>query len=376
MAGNTAVICPAYRGTVTRGTSESPLRLTVRQLLAAPEFRLRVVAGAAGLDRPVRWAHSTELLDPGPYLRGHEIVLTVGASLTGADRCDAFARSVHASRGSAIGYGIGDVTSAVPPALGAACDRLELPLFEVPREVPFVSFTEWLAERLAAARDEEHERQETGRLLDLVRSGLASSEVVRGRLQRCGVDTGLMLGAALPAPVLADPQGGGVLAGVMGDVALVVAAGEEPVLALAADGPCGIGSLGPLAHLASSLAEGLAGLDLARRRGGVVRAADLATFPALLGRLGQRQLAPFLDQIARPLASYDAAHGTRLIGTLRTFLGTGGSVSTASRELFLHVNTLRHRLARIQSVTGRDPFDFDDRVAFAVALWAWDREET
>jgi DNA-binding PucR family transcriptional regulator len=164
-----------------------------------------------------------------------------------------------------------------------------------------------------------------------------------------------------------------MIAGMVGDVALVVAAEEAPVLALAADGPCGIGGLGPLTGLASSLDEALAALDLARRRGGVVRSADLATFPALLGRLGPPQLAPFLDQIARPLASYDAAHGTRLVDTLRTFLGTGGSVSTASRELFLHTNTLRHRLARIQSVTGRDPFDFDDRVAFAVALWAWDR---
>lgn len=62
-------------------------RVTVRQLLAVPRFRLRLVAGEAGLDRPVRWAHSTELLDPGPYLRGHELVLTA------ARRCGTRARA-------------------------------------------------------------------------------------------------------------------------------------------------------------------------------------------------------------------------------------------------------------------------------------------
>lgn len=354
--------------------AESPLRLTVRELLTVRSFQLRLVAGAAGLDLPVRWAHSTELLDPGPYLRGQEIVLTVGASLTDEGRCAAFARSVHASGGSAIGYGTGDVTEEVPAELGEACDRLALPLFAVPPEVPFVSFTEWLAERLAAARDAAHDLRETGRLLELVRSGLASAEAVRGRLWETGIDPDAVLGAALPASTLTDGSRLGVLAGTVGDIALIVAEAEEPVLGLAADAPCGIGGPGPLSRLPSSLTEALTGLDVARRRGGIVRAADLATFSTLLGTLGSRQLAPFVDQIARPLASYDAAHGTRLIDTLRTFLRTGGSVGAASAELFLHPNTLRHRLARIESVTGRNPLHFDDRIAYAIALWSWDRD--
>ncbi len=356
-------------------TGETPLRLTVRELLAVPQFRLRLVAGAAGLDRPVRWAHSTELLDPGPYLRGQEIVLTVGASLRSAGDCEEFARSAAASRASAIGYGVGDITPDVPADLRTACERLGLPLFAVPPEVPFVSFTEWLAERLAAARDHVHDRQETGRLLDLVRTGLASPEALHGRLADAGVGTGPLVAGALPVSALGEPPDG-VLAGVVGDLALVVTAGESPLLRLAGAGPCGIGGPGPLMHLPTGLGEATAALELARRRGGgIVRAGDLATFPALLGRLGRAELAPFLDQIARPLAAYDTAHGTRLVDTLRTFVDTGGSVGVASRRLFLHPNTLRHRLARIESITGRNPLAFEDRVALAVALWAWSREE-
>ncbi|MGW2311663.1 PucR family transcriptional regulator, partial [Actinomadura luteofluorescens] len=134
--------------------------------------------------------------------------------------------------------------------------------------------------------------------------------------------------------------------------------------------PAGVGSPGPLEHLPVSLAESLTALDTARRTGGVVHAADLATFQALLGRLEQHQLAPFVEQIARPLSDYDAAHGTRLTDTLRTFLDMGGAVGATSRALFLHPNTLRHRLSRIESLTGRDPMRFDDRVALAIAVWA------
>ncbi|MCW2919391.1 MAG: Transcriptional regulator, CdaR family [Actinomycetia bacterium] len=355
---------------------ESRLRLTVRELLAEPCFRLQLVAGSAGLDLPVRWAHSTELLDPGPYLRGYEIVLTVGAALTDPGRCRAFARSVRASRASAIGYGIADVTPDAPQALRKACDQLGLPLFEVPPEVPFVSFTEWLAERLAAVHDEEHDRAETGRLLELIRSELASPEAIRSHLEQAGLEVDLLVAAAVPA--LSIPARftcpPGTLLGVAGDVALLVVPEEERAAALAAgwdDAPCGIGSPGPFTHLPRSLTECLAGLDLARRRGGPVRAGDLATFPALLGRLSPRQIAPFVEQIARPLGSYDAAHGSRLIDTLRAFLDSGGSVSATSRALFLHPNTLRHRLTRIEAITGRNPLQFEDRVALAVAMWAW-----
>jgi hypothetical protein len=354
---------------------ESLLRLTVREVLAEPCFRLRLVAGSAGLDLPVRWAHSTELLDPGPYLRGHEIVLTVGAALTDPARCRAFARSARDSRASAIGYGIADVTPDAPRALREACDRLGLPLFEVPPEVPFVSFTEWLAVRLAAVRDEEHDRAEIGRLLELIRSGLASPEAIRSHLRQAGLSGDPLLAAAVPVESVPErfALAPGTLLGVAGDVALLLVPDEERAAALAAGwhAPCGIGSPGPFTHLPRSLTESLAGLDLALRRGGTVRAGDLATFPALLGRLSQRQIAPFIEQIARPLASYDAAHGSRLIDTLRAFLEAGGSVSSTSRALFLHPNTLRHRLTRIEAITGRNPLQFDDRVALAVAMWAW-----
>ncbi len=341
---------------------EAP-RVTVRRLLEVPRFRLRLVAGEGGLDRPVRWAHSTELLDPGPYLRGQEIVLTVGSSLRDAEACRIFAGSVKAGRATAIGYGVGDVTPTVPDALCQGCRRLGLPLLEVPPEVPFVSFTEWFAEQVVTDREERYEREETGRLLRMIREGLASAEVLRPRIDEVGLDHGSLLAIAMDVP---DEEPPGLL-GVDGDTAILIG-NEENVWSE----PAGIGGPGPLEQLRSTLAECLVALDVARRTGGIVRGSDLATFPALLRRLTPDQLAPFLDQVARPLREYDGEHGTRLVETLRTFLESGGSVGAASRALFVHPNTLRHRLSRIEALTGRNPLRFEDRVALAIAIWAED----
>ncbi|CND58635.1 CdaR family transcriptional regulator [Mycobacterium tuberculosis] len=333
---------------------------TVRQLLEEARFRMRLVAGEPGLDRPLRWTHSTELPDPSPHLRGHEIVLTVGASLGDSGACAAFAEAVKAGRGSAIGYGVGDVTEEVPAELREACERLGLPLLEVPAEVPFVGFTEWFAERLASTADVRHEREETGRLLRMVQQGLASPEVVRERIDGAGLDSAALLVIAMDGVTDELP---GVL-GLDGDLALLITNDAH-----AWSEPAGIGSPGPLDHLPVSLTESLTALNSARRGGGVVHASDLATFHALLGRLDQEQLAPFAQQIARPLKEYDQAHGTHLTETLRTFLDMGGAVGATSRALYLHPNTLRHRLSRIEALTGRDPLRFDDRVALAIAVW-------
>ncbi len=58
--------------------------LTVADVLALPVLaagRPRVVTGADGLHRPVRWVHITELTDPASFLKGGELVLTTGMPL-------------------------------------------------------------------------------------------------------------------------------------------------------------------------------------------------------------------------------------------------------------------------------------------------------
>ena len=41
---------------------------SIRHLIALPELRSRLLSGAGGLDRPVRWAHVCELDDPTEWL--------------------------------------------------------------------------------------------------------------------------------------------------------------------------------------------------------------------------------------------------------------------------------------------------------------------
>jgi sugar diacid utilization regulator len=54
------------------------------------------------------------------------------------------------------------------------------------------------------------------------------------------------------------------------------------------------------------------------------------------------------------LAAYDRERGASLLGTLEEFLARRGNISATSEALYVHPNTLRQRLRRIQELSGID----------------------
>lgn len=76
-----------------------------------------------------------------------------------------------------------------------------------------------------------------------------------------------------------------------------------------------------------------------------------------------------------PLLGYDAQHDARLVETLVVFLEHGGSWQRTAECLHLHVNSLRYRIGRIESLTMRSLANTADRVDFFLALRAWEESE-
>jgi purine catabolism regulator len=122
---------------------------TVADLLAIDELRLGLVAGAKGLERPIRWAHVSELRDPTPFLRGGEVLLTTGLGLRGPPAGQAgYVERLARADLAALGIGLGFAFKATPPAVLETADQTGFPVFEVPFEVPFIAITEALFSRL------------------------------------------------------------------------------------------------------------------------------------------------------------------------------------------------------------------------------------
>lgn len=120
--------------------------LTVGELVRSLDLGL--LAGEPGLEAPVRWVHISELEDPTPWMSGGELLLTTGLQLDTAKRQRAFVDLLADHQLAGLGFGTGFSHRTVPDAVVAAARERELPLVEVPYDVPFIAVTEAAFSRL------------------------------------------------------------------------------------------------------------------------------------------------------------------------------------------------------------------------------------
>ncbi len=96
--------------------------------------------------------------------------------------------------------------------------------------------------------------------------------------------------------------------------------------------------------------------------------AEVGSHSLLLDAAHQGLHDAFRATLLVPLEEYDAANGGHLVETLRVFLDTACSWTRSAEQLFVHVNTLRYRIAQVEQLTGRSLSSMGDRVDLYLAL--------
>ncbi|PSK99067.1 PucR-like helix-turn-helix protein [Murinocardiopsis flavida] len=184
----------------------------ISELMAIKRLRLRFLSGAEHAHREVRWAYTTDLLEPRRYLSGGELVLTGMMWRTGPGDSEVFVRSlvdagvVCAAAGTALGE--------IPPDLIAACEAHGLPLIEVPTETSFGAVTEEVLGLLTRHRFSAiaENRDRHRRLMAEVAAGADFPEVFAAAAAEAGVSawvlssTGRAVAAAGPELSAADRE--------------------------------------------------------------------------------------------------------------------------------------------------------------------------
>jgi sugar diacid utilization regulator len=140
---------------------------------------------------------------------------------------------------------------------------------------------------------------------------------------------------------------------------------------LRADGiPLAVGVSGvvlDLAALPDAYGEASAAIERLRPDGGVLAIGTLSAFDCLtlFGRdAAWRRTAPAL----RRFVTEDRAEGSVLITTLRAYADADFNVKVAAARLFVHPNTARYRLAKIEERTGLDLRRFADVQEILIAV--------
>ncbi|MDR8409036.1 helix-turn-helix domain-containing protein [Nonomuraea sp. 3-1Str] len=369
--------------------------MRLADLLARDDMSLTVVTGHDALDREVRRAYPTDLPDPRRYLRSGDLVLTSGVWYGEPSDCDTFADALWACDVAGLVVGL-IVLGELPEALVRACERRGLPLLLAAPDQSFGAITEAVSAEGFAAEQHRAERARAQTLLDVLGTQQLAPGEVSAHLRLLGADPGLpttamvvssrVAGHDLPAMLhegLAR-KGRHLVVGGRPDEAVVLVNGRatrksltEELRALAAARP-GLRIAAGISEAATSVSQLGEALETARRgmesaldgEGpvSVMSVADVASFDLLLAGLPGGVRRTFREHVLGPVEEYDARHGSELMRTLDVFLETCGSWQRAADELYVHVNTLRYRMQRIEELTGRRMSSMRDRTDLYLAL--------
>jgi Purine catabolism regulatory protein-like family/PucR C-terminal helix-turn-helix domain/GGDEF-like domain len=370
------------------------VELTLQGLIA--ELGLELLCGREAAERHVRWVHITELLDPTPWLKGGELLLTTGIQL----RTPKVQRELidllvdHEITG--LGFGVGLAHKRTPAGLVNAARAHEFPLFEVPYELPFIAITERVFARLVDERYEMLQRSMAADVLAEALTGHLYPEELQAKLRPFGIGAqAAVLAFAAAEPAVAAPLletaltraqvrslvaiRGGVLYAVVDvpDESLdpILLAGRIRQELEARGGRIGTAASrpGPTHALRLSFHEARCALEAARLRNGsgpegVASYADLGAFQLLLSLQDDDALTSYCRSVLGPVEQGEGDYGDELLRSLDVFIENNGHWERSASALYCHRHTLRYRIRRVEQLTGRDLSSARDRIEFWLAL--------
>jgi PucR family transcriptional regulator, purine catabolism regulatory protein len=141
--------------------------ITVADVVADPTLNLTILTGADAADRLVTSAHVSELTSPGDWLRGGELLMTVGLLLPmRLPECRAYVAECAEAGVAALALGLGHGLpyQECPEPLRVAAQECGVPLLTVPDETPFIAITKWVFETIA-----EHESHHLQKAMEINR---------------------------------------------------------------------------------------------------------------------------------------------------------------------------------------------------------------
>jgi purine catabolism regulator len=390
--------------------------LTVESLVA--ELGLTLATGEENAQTNVRWVHSTELLDPTPWLRGGELLLTTGLQLMGPKPQREFVECLAEREIAGLGFGTGFVHRKLPAAILNTARKRGFPLFEVPYELPFIAVTERVFAQLLNERYELLQRNMAGDVLAEALTGRLYPDELQARLRPFGIgEQAAVLAFALRDPgtaasaleAILERSGAHSLVALRNGLLCAVIdcdAGAGPAQASGAPGVpheastamspppsdpielagrvrgelqsrfgevrAAASRAAPTHTLRRSFHEARCALEAVRLANGsapdVASYKDLGAFQLLLSLQDDDALASYCQSVLGPVEGDEGEYGDELLRSLDVFIEHNGHWEKAAQALYCHRHTLRYRIKRVEQLTGRDFTHARDRIEFWLAL--------
>lgn len=155
--------------------------LTVQNLIATDPLKLQAVAGLAGIQRTITWAHAVDLPDPWRWVSPGDLVMTTGLGLPHDPQAQVdWLEQLVLSNPSALVIAPRHDAPALTHAFLEAADRLFFPVLRASFELEFVKLSHQVIESVLQAQRERFNASET--LFQTYAEALRKQPEMAGRL--------------------------------------------------------------------------------------------------------------------------------------------------------------------------------------------------
>ena len=362
------------------------MSILLSQLCANTEktYGMKLVAGAGGLDSPVRWVHMMENIEASDFIHGNELVFTTGIRQQTAELLLSFVVSLRDNGAIGLVVNTGPFIEKIPPQVTVFCERNNFPLFTLPWEARIIDVTYDFCHRIV--RNEENETGIAAAFRNLIfspekkdgyegvmlRNGfhnesaytvmLMSLTETAENLVRKSADIWKNYQFSFGKLLKKSPYSVGIF--VQENNLVVIRQKSSPdetaEIAKAAaklidekmNISIGISSQSVgLASVSSLYSEALSALSIARlQKKTIVSYEDIGVYKLLFGVRDSEILYDFIKATLGPLFEYDEKNSTDFSATLRCYLYSDGSIQSVASVQNVHRNTINYKMKLIREI--------------------------
>ena len=376
-----------------------------KDILTLPVFKkMKIIAGADGLYRPVRWVHMAEVIDDirgiVDWMHGGELLFITGIGIKGDIQTLAeLIEKINVKKLAGLVVFIGPYISEIPVEIKELADKLKFPVFELPWEVPLVDATHSICNYIISQEKEQksvnnlvenilfHDFDSPGTLIDhaatygydLTKSYMVSvidldnfaiflkqnniknenkvieiktrfKEIIHSVLYK--YFSKILFMSASDSVIVLIPLEGLDKEEIRKILEETGSNIKQNLNGLTASAGVGSG-YSKIIDLKQSLKEAekvLKVLKCTRSFDSTCFYEDLGVYTLLLEIKDSEILKNFYLRMLGNLINYDRVNKSTLVKTLEVFLSENGSVIKTAEQLFIHRNTLSYRLKKIEEI--------------------------
>lgn len=384
--------------------------MNLHQLITeCPNTGLQLIAGKEGLEKRITWVHIMESIAMTRFLKGGELVLSTGVDLQNENNMLEFVKKIHSQEAIGVAFDMGGYILKIPSCVIDYCDTHGLPLFTIPKEVPFENImrpfckiiveSEAKQETISTAFKNaiffpdskelymvpllENHFEEEWRYSAIV---LQLEQAYGNPYQRTET-----IITNLQSTLSHQYKNFALFPGSEGEIIVVYHSEHTEdvrtfvsdllqqtkwILHRQEDLYIGVGKLTKSIRCLHKSYRQACSIMKLQKKDTIDKKQymykDMGVYRILLGIEDPTISQDYFDAVLGPLYHYDKEQGTDLVNTLRTYLHNNGSVQKTADQLFIHRNTVNYKINKASQILDLDFSTLNNRLELMLGFMLHD----